>query len=70
MAQSEKIDIPITCENPQCENAGRLVNVISEIAVEEIDLFYESYDGSDDADYCLTCEELGVAGDPEKRSLF
>lgn len=63
MVQNE-IKIPVFCENAQCKNFGNLVNIISEISVEDIDLFYEGYDGSVEEDYCPVCGELGVAEDP------
>ena len=59
-----KIKIPIVCETPGCSNGGLLINVISEVPIADMDLFYESYDGSDDADYCVICGELGIAQDP------
>jgi len=59
MAQIE-VEIPIVCENDQCENHGNLVNLVHGIKFEEIDLFYENYDGSVEYDYCPICGELGV----------
>jgi hypothetical protein len=64
MAQIRQLEIPIVCENEQCPNFGKTINVISEIAAEDIDLFYEDYDGSVEYDYCPICGELGVAKDP------
>lgn len=63
MAQNEQIVVPITCGNSSCRNFNRLVNVISGISVEDMDLFYQSYDGSDPHDYCPVCGELGIAED-------
>ena len=62
MAQSELTGVPVICENRQCKNFGCFVNVVSDIG--DIDLFYEGYDGSNGADYCQFCNELGVANDP------
>ncbi|MDD9875081.1 MAG: hypothetical protein OXU22_06040 [Gammaproteobacteria bacterium] len=62
MKQNKQIAVPIICENPQCGGCGRVVNIVGEI--EDMDLFYESYDGSDDSDYCRVCGKLGVAEDP------
>lgn len=64
MAQKEQIVIPIICENPHCANLDNLVNVVSGITTDDMDLFYESYDGTDAEDYCPVCGELGVAEDP------
>ncbi|WP_424948176.1 hypothetical protein [Candidatus Spongiihabitans sp.] len=50
--------------NPQCKNFDRLVNVVTEVDIADMDLFYEGYDGSEDVDYCQICGELGVAEDP------
>ncbi len=61
---AQEIEIPVICENNQCENFGNLVNVVSEITTDEVDLFYENYDGSTEDDYCPICGELGVAEDP------
>jgi hypothetical protein len=62
MAQIE-VEIPIVCENDQCKNYGNLINLVHEIRLEDIDLFYENYDDSVEYDYCLICGELGVAED-------
>lgn len=64
MAQSKEVKIPIVCENDECENYGNLINVVSEIDIGDIDLFYENYDGSVEYDYCQICGQLGVAEDP------
>lgn len=64
MAQIRQIKIPIICENNQCPNLGKAINIVSEIAIEDIDLFYENYDGSANEDYCSICGELGIAEDP------
>ncbi|MCC6299039.1 MAG: hypothetical protein IT314_07055 [Anaerolineales bacterium] len=63
MAQNN-IKVPILCENSHCRNFGNIVNIVSEISMEDIDLFYEGYDGSVDQDYCPVCGELGIAEDP------
>ena len=70
MAQNQKFVIPITCGNPQCRNFNELVNMVSGVTMENMDLFYESYDGSDTEDYCLVCGELGVAEDPDDADLY
>jgi hypothetical protein len=62
MVQNKQVAVPIICENPRCPNFGQIINVVSEI--EDIDLFYENYDGSVSEDYCIVCGELGVAEDP------
>lgn len=62
MAQIE-LKTPIICENNQCENYGNLVNLVYGIKLEDVDLFYENYDGSGEYDYCPICGELGVAED-------
>ena len=62
MAQIE-VEIPIVCENDQCENYGNLVNLLHGIRFEEIDLFYENYGDSVEYDYCQVCGELGIAED-------
>lgn len=64
MEQVSQVVIPIICENNQCSNYGKTINVISEIAEDDLDLFYENYDGSVPEDYCSVCEELGIAEDP------
>jgi len=64
MAQSREVDIPIVCENKQCENCGNLVNVVRGINIEDLNLFYENYDDSVEQDHCPICGELGVAEDP------
>lgn len=64
MAQSINLQIPIVCENNKCNNYGKIINIVSEINVDDIDLFYENYDGSVEDDYCPICGELGVAEDP------
>ena len=56
--------IPNVCETTGCANEGRAVNIVSGIPDSEIDLFYESFDGPDEADYCPLCGALGVAEDP------
>ena len=63
MAQNKRVVIPIICGSPQCRHFKQLVNVVSEVPIEELDLFYEGYDGSDSADYCMVCGKLGVAED-------
>lgn len=62
MAQNELLKAPVICENPECNSFGCVVNMISDI--DDIDLFYAGYDGSNNADYCRHCGELGVAEDP------
>lgn len=64
MAQIRQVEIPIICENEQCQNFGNVINVISEIAIEDLDLFYENFDDSVEEDHCIICGELGVAEDP------
>lgn len=64
MAQSTDLKIPIVCENNECENYSNLINVVGEINIGDVDLFYENYDGSVENDYCPICGELGVAEDP------
>ncbi|MEW6241694.1 MAG: hypothetical protein AB1564_12880 [Chloroflexota bacterium] len=63
MAQAKEIEIPIICENNQCQNFGKTINVVYEVKLKELDLFYENYDGSVEEDYCFVCGELGVAED-------
>ena len=63
MAQKKTVSVPITCGNGKCSNFGNLINCVTELVEEDIDLFYEGYDGSDSADYCPLCNELGVAED-------
>lgn len=58
-----KVEIPIICENEKCENFGNLVNLVREIDLTDLDLFYENYGSSPDDDYCQVCGELGVAED-------
>jgi hypothetical protein len=60
-----KMKVPIFCETEGCPNSGKVVNWVTNIPVEDLDLFYEGYDGSEEADYCNICGELGVAEDPE-----
>ena len=64
MVQSQKLVVPIICENALCQNSGKLVNRVYGINTSEIDLFYENYDGSIEEDYCPICGELGIAEDP------
>ncbi|KAA0268127.1 hypothetical protein FBQ99_00155 [Chloroflexi bacterium CFX2] len=60
----EYIEIPVICENLQCPNFGNVVNMISGIPLSNMDLVYESFDGSEEEDFCPVCKELGVAEDP------
>lgn len=62
--EKSEIVIPIICENDLCKNYGKAINMIRGIPARELDLFYESYDGSEEEDYCLFCGKLGVAEDP------
>lgn len=64
MAQDRALKIPIVCENDQCKNHGNAFNIVSGINIKDIDLFYESYDGSVEQDYCPICGQLGIAEDP------
>ncbi|MCZ2128186.1 MAG: hypothetical protein LC099_10495 [Anaerolineales bacterium] len=64
MAQNIEVNIPIVCENDECKNCGSLINIISEINIQDVDLFYENYDGSNEHDYCPICGQLGIAEDP------
>ncbi|HET6201763.1 MAG TPA: hypothetical protein VFI25_03045 [Planctomycetota bacterium] len=57
-------EIPIWCETEGCPNHGDIVNVVLDVAGEDLDSFYESYDGSEPADFCRACGKLGIAGDP------
>jgi hypothetical protein len=59
-----QIEIPIICENDQCQNFGNFINIVYDIAINRINLFYENYDGSVEDDYCPICGELGIAEDP------
>jgi len=34
MAQNKEVEIPIICENNECENYGNLVNVVREINID------------------------------------
>ena len=63
MVQNKQIGIPIICENSQCLNFDSIINVVSEVDGADMDLFYEGYNGSENADYCQACGELGVAKD-------
>ncbi len=58
MEQGKEIEIPIVCETAQCENSGKLVNTVSGIRFEDLDLFYENYDDSVEQDHCPICGEL------------
>ena len=60
-----KAKAPIFCETEGCWNCGRMINLVSNIPVEDLDLFYEGYDESEPADSCNVCGELGVLGEPE-----
>ncbi len=62
MAKYMTVKIPVICKNTQCSNFGNLVNKIT-LSTDNIDLFYESYDGTEQKDYCPICKELGVAED-------
>jgi hypothetical protein len=62
MVQIE-VEVPIICGNDKCKNYGNLVNLVREIKLEDIDLFYENYGDSADYDYCQVCGELGIAED-------
>ncbi|MBI3537601.1 MAG: hypothetical protein HY070_08605 [Chloroflexi bacterium] len=64
MEQSREIEIPIICETNQCENYGKIVNVVRGIRFKDLDLFYENFDDSVEQDKCPICGELGVAEDP------
>ncbi|MEW6006482.1 MAG: hypothetical protein AB1695_14355 [Stygiobacter sp.] len=55
--------IPIICEN-ECVNRGSVINIVSGIPEEDLDLFYEDYDGSDESDICRFCGQAGVALNP------
>jgi hypothetical protein len=60
--------IPIVCEIAVCPNSWRVVNVVSEIDEDNIDLFFEGYDDSEPEDHCTVCGALGVAEDPRPDS--
>ena len=64
MAKIRQIAVPIICENQQCPNLWKTINTVSELKIEDIDLFYENYDGSVSEDYCFICGELGIAEEP------
>ena len=56
--------IPIVCRTAGCAGAGREVNRVSGIPPPDLDLFFEGYDGSDPADQCPMCRQVGIAEDP------
>jgi hypothetical protein len=58
------VKIPILCLTPGCPHEGQAINVVSEIPEHELDLFFEGFDGSEEADYCPLCGALGVAETP------
>jgi hypothetical protein len=56
-----KIGIPIVCENDKCPKHGNLINSISEINVQDLELFYEDYGhNSYKEDCCQFCGQLGI----------
>lgn len=63
MAKNRKLIIPIICENPKCSNFNHLVNEVTGLTNNDLDLFYEGYNGSDEQDYCPICQKLGIAED-------
>lgn len=61
MERNQAVEIPIICESQQCANYGRVINIVSELTTNDLDLFYEDYNGTEPADYCPLCKKLGVA---------
>lgn len=63
--------IPLVCETADCANQWKVVQVISQIAPEHLDLFYENYDGSDGDNYCPLCAVLAITYDalPENETV-
>ena len=39
---------------------GNIVNTISAILPENMEMFIEAWEGEDEADYCSVCGELGI----------
>ena len=56
--------VPIVCCEPDCANNGITVNEVSKINPQDLDDFYESFDGSSPEDHCPLCGNLGVIEDP------
>ena len=63
MAKERNVIIPIVCWTDGCKNFGKEINTVTDIKEEDLDLFFEGYDGSSDSDYCPICGEMGVAED-------
>ena len=59
------MQIPLVCETPDCPHFGQVIDVISGIAPENLDMVYEDYGSDDDANFCPLCHCLAVAQDPE-----
>jgi hypothetical protein len=58
------VSVAIVCETEGCPNAGQVINVVSEIPADQIDLFFEDYRGEDAEDTCSLCGQPGIAQDP------
>lgn len=63
------MQIPMICETPGCANEGAEINRVTGISPERLDQFYEGEFGTDPADFCPLCGELGIALDPEPEEV-
>ena len=62
------MQISIFCEMPECERHGDIINTVSGISPENMELFIEAWRGEDEADYCPSCYELGTLNDDTIRA--
>lgn len=61
---AETFSVPLVCETTGCNNSGNVVNLVSGIIPQDLDLFYEDYDGSAPEDRCPLCGQPAIAQDP------
>ena len=55
---------PVICENKDCENQDKVINMVF-VPVDEEDSFFESFGHpAEEEDSCSLCEKLGVLSDP------
>lgn|GEM_PF-5125341 len=58
--------VTVVCETPGCERNGEVINTISELEEESLDIWFEDYNGeSEEADWCIACGQPGIAQDPQ-----
>jgi hypothetical protein len=66
----ERYAVPVICLTDGCPQRGNLIHVISGIAEDNLDLFFEGFADDCPEDYCPECRQLGVACDPVAETLL